>query len=105
MIEDWAAIIRSMIGIMAIIPAIYVLFLQIDEYLQPKDKYTGVKLRLLVLNGVFIITMVPVILYQLLRGMGVDSQVFRTFVTLVSGFGPLAMSLVLFLIYKYKINK
>lgn len=105
MIENWASIIRAVIGIIALIPAIYVLFVQIDEYLQPKDKYTGIKIRLLFLNNVFIVTMIPVIVYQILRGIGVESQLFRMIVTIVSGFGPLAMSLAWYFIYKHKIDK
>lgn len=105
MIDNYESLVRGTVGILALIPAIYVLFLQIEEYFQPKDKYTGIKLRLLILNNIFIVTMVPVIVYQLLRAFGMNSHLFRIIVTLVSGIGPLAMSIAWYLIYRHKINK
>lgn len=105
MIENYESLFRATIGIFAIVPTLYVMYLQLKEYYQPKDGYTRLKLILLFLNLIFASTLLPSVIYQFMRAFGNESSTFRVVVTVIGGFGPLAMAIAWYLIYKYKVEE
>jgi len=105
MIKNYESLFAVMTGIMTFVMVTYVLYLQLVELLAPKDRYSGIKTLLLLFNIIFVITLVPIIAYQFMRMIGIESDVFRVVVTIIGRIGPLAMALNWVLIYRYKIRE
>ena len=100
MIDNYGSLFSAILGIITLITVCYVFHLQVVEFFQPRDKYRRIKVLLMVVSLIFMITMIPVILYQVYRSFGIDIPELRSLATYTGRIGPLAMALSWLMIYK-----
>ena len=100
MITNFDALFSVVLGIITLCIVGYVFHLQVIEFFQPRDKYRFVKILLMLVSVIFLVTMIPVIVYQLYRTLGVDLPTLRSLATYTGRIGPLAMAISWLMIYK-----
>lgn len=105
-IENWSFLVRFLIttGIFLV----YLVFLvrkQLEEVTQPYDAYTQLRWMILAILLITILTLAPLMMYQIFVAMGHEYRVLRNVVSIVGGINQIASTVLLVLIFKYKVRR
>lgn len=88
--------------ILTIAGYIYLSIKMSRELYRPKDWLTSLRWRIFIAVFLIVLTLVPGLMYQVLRLYGVDSEDVRNIVTITSRVNSLGALLVLFSVFSYR---
>lgn len=97
-----SALISFVIGLVTLLAYIYVTQKQIIETLVPPDWLSGLRRIILAVLLVSVFGLVPVVVYQGCRIVGIDSEVLRNVASIAGRISQLATAILLIGIYEYK---
>jgi len=102
MIENYNALSGLVIGIVSFVILCYVAYLQALETSRPSDGLTGLRWRIFAIIAISIVSLVPALMYQYFRTIGVESEGLRNVATITSRISSLATIVLLLDVFRYR---
>lgn len=97
-----AIILNIAFGLVLLAGYSYMSVIMVKEAMRPKDWLTPLRYRILAAMALTVLTIIPSLLFQVLRLYGYESEELRTLVTVTSRVGGITNVFLLYSIFNYK---
>jgi hypothetical protein len=102
--EVVSIIVNITLTVVAIVGYLYLSVLMAKEVTRPKDKLTPLRWRIFAAVFVIVMTLIPSLIYQILRLYGLDTDLIRNIVTITARINSIGALAILFAVFTYRMK-